>query len=447
MPRQASSPGALRLVQCAIAATLLLATLAASAHDEGEEDPKTGNAGSTGITTGPYTTFNLDVAAQLPLADIGGTLGNDIWGWTDALDGREYAIMGRRNGTSFVDVTDPYNPIYLGNLPSHTGTSVWRDMKVFADHAYIVSDLNGAHGMQVFDLTQLRTVVTPQTFTQTAHYAGFDRAHNIAINEDTGYAYAVGTNTYSGGLHFIDLSDPVAPVAAGGYAGDGYTHDAQAVIYNGPDADYAGLELVFASNEDTLSIINVDNKLAPSLIAKETYASEGYTHQGWLTEDHRYWLFNDELDEADELPGASLTRTHVFDVLDLDNPVYAGFYEHDVVSIDHNLYVHNGLVYEANYTSGLRILKPTDLSTASFELVAWVDTFPAFNNDTRANGFNGAWSVYPFFESGTIIVSDINSGLIVIAPVPEPQTALLLIPLLAIIVRRPHAKPPPQPRG
>ena len=87
--------------------------------------------------------------------------------------------------------------------------------------------------MQVFDLKQLLTidpVDMPVEFSNTAHYNGFGNSHNIVINEDTGFAYGVGTNTFSGGLHFVDISDPANPTAAGGFNGDGYTHDAQCVV-------------------------------------------------------------------------------------------------------------------------------------------------------------------------------------------------------------------------
>ena len=98
---------------------------------------------------------------------------NDIWGWTDPLDGKEYALLGRTTGTAFIDITDPNNPVYLGNLPTHTVSSLWRDIKVYTDHAFIVSEASG-HGMQVFDLTQLRNVPNPPvTFTADAHYSGF----------------------------------------------------------------------------------------------------------------------------------------------------------------------------------------------------------------------------------------------------------------------------------
>ena len=37
---------------------------------------------------------------------------NDVWGYTDG-NGREIAIVGTFNGTSFVETTDPFNPVEL----------------------------------------------------------------------------------------------------------------------------------------------------------------------------------------------------------------------------------------------------------------------------------------------------------------------------------------------
>ena len=74
---------------------------------------------------------------------------------TDPQTGKNYAIMGLSNKTSFVDITDPANPIHLGDLPGHSHGILWRDIKVYRNHAFIVSEAM-MHGMQVFDLTQLR---------------------------------------------------------------------------------------------------------------------------------------------------------------------------------------------------------------------------------------------------------------------------------------------------
>lgn len=187
---------------------------------------------------GAYPCENIDMLSFMPVEDIGGGQTNDVWGWVDPQSGVEYAILGRTNGTSFIDISDPLNPVYVGNLPSNGASSIWRDIKVNNNHAYIVSEASG-HGMQVFDLTQLADVTNPPVeFQADAIYTGFGKAHNIVINEESDRAYAVGTSTFDGGLHIMDISDPINPTLIGDFANDGYTHDAQVVNYAGPDPDY-----------------------------------------------------------------------------------------------------------------------------------------------------------------------------------------------------------------
>jgi choice-of-anchor B domain-containing protein len=377
---------------------------------------------------GIYPCDNVDLLSFLPLAQIGGGNGNDIWGWTDPLTNKEYALMGRSSGTSFVDITDPYNPVYLGNLPAHNGVnSSWRDIKVFDNHAFIVSEASG-HGMQVFDLIQLRTVVNPPvTFSATTHYSQFGPAHNIAINEDSGFAYVIGARisgiTCSGGLHMIDINTPTNPTFAGCFSDDGYTHDTQCVIYNGPDEDHQGQEICFNSNENTLTIVNVTDKDNPFEVSRTGYAGSGYTHQGWLTEDHRYFLVDDEMDE---IQSGHNTRTYVWDVSDLENPFLTGFHDGRTAAIDHNLYIKDDNVFQANYRSGLNILRIVDLDQAELEEFGFFDIYPASNTPN----FNGAWSNYPYFESGVIIVSGIEQGLFVLKladsggdPTPTPTAS------------------------
>lgn len=362
-----------------------------------------------GGMAGSYPCQNVDLMSFLPLSAIGGGNGNDIWGWTDPLTNKEYAIMGRTSGTSFVDITDPENPIYLGNLPTHTVNSTWRDIKVYANHAFIVSEASG-HGMQVFNLIQLRTVTSPPvTFSNTAHYSGFGNAHNIAINEATGFAYAVGTSTCSGGLHMVNIQNPTSPSNAGCFSSDGYTHDTQCVIYTGLDTTYQGQEICFNSNEDTLTIVNVNNKSAPVQLARTGYAGSRYTHQGWLTEDQRYFLLDDELDEQNN---GHNTRTYIWDVADLNAPVLIGNFTSSAAAIDHNQYVKGNYSYQANYRAGLRILNLTNVASGSLTEAGYFDIYPANNN---AN-FNGAWSTYPYFTSGMVIVSGIEQGLFVLRP-------------------------------
>ena len=358
---------------------------------------------------GIYPCDQVDFMSHLTTSEVGGGEMNDIWGWTDPLDGKEYALLGRTSGTAFIDITDPNNPLYLGNLPTHTVNSSWRDIKVYADHAFIVSEASG-HGMQVFDLTRLRNVTAPPvTFDNDAHYSGFGSAHNIAINEESGRAYPIGASTFSGGLNIIDISNPLAPTLIGSYAEDGYSHDAQIVNYIGPDSQYAGKEIAFCFNENTVTIVDVTNAGDAQLISSQGYSGSSYTHQGWLTEDHKHLLVNDELDEQNS---GGNTRTYIFDVQDLDNISLIGTHSGPTSAIDHNLYNHQGLSYQSNYRAGLRILDLENVDQGTLEEVAYFDVYPSSNS---AN-FNGTWSNYPFFASGNVIVSHIEEGLFVLRP-------------------------------
>ncbi len=378
------------------------------------------NTPCVGGFAGVYPCDNYDLQGHLTLAEMGasgGVEGNDIWGWTDPLDDKEYAIFGMTNGTAFVDVSDPLNPRYLGKLPTHSSSNIWRDMKVYNNYAFIVADNVGSHGMQVFDLTLLRNVVTPQTFTNTAHYSGVGSAHNIVINEATGFAYIVGSNQNSGGLHFVNIQNPLAPVVAGGFSADGYTHDAQVVVYNGPDVTYQGLEIAFASNEDTFTIVDVDDKLDPQQISRTGYAGSSYAHQGWVTEDHQFFLMNDEFDEQNY---AHNTRTYIWNIVDLDIPVFLGYFESSIAAIDHNNYVKGDSLYQANYRGGLRVLDISDVANANLTEVGFFDVYPASNSAQ----FNGAWSNYPYFASGNIIISSIEDGLFIVKASPVPPCSV-----------------------
>ncbi|MBT8261964.1 MAG: choice-of-anchor B family protein [Bacteroidia bacterium] len=358
-------------------------------------------------TAGGFSCEGLDLISQIPLSTMGSNRANDSWGWTDPSDGKEYAIICLNEGTAFIDISDPLNPVYLGTLPTEGSSSTWRDAKTYNNHAFIVSEDPG-HGMQVFDLTRLRNVNNPPvTFTNDVHFTGFGSAHNIVINEDTGYAYAVGTDLFSGGAYFIDIQDPLNPQAAGGYSGEGYTHDAHVVNYNGPDTDYSGQEIMVGSNEDELVIVDVSNKANPIPISSISYTNVAYTHQGWFTEDQRFFLLGDE---ADEIDFGINSRTIVIDLLDLDNPQVHFSYSGPTGATDHNGYVKGDRFYLANNAAGLRVIDISDLENQNMTEVGHFDTYSVNNN----SGFNGSWSVYPYFDSGHIVISDREEGFVLV---------------------------------
>ena len=382
-----------------------------------------------------YSCLNYDLMGQITLEEMDAEAGNDCWGWTDSTTGREYAIMGVNNGTAFIDITDSTSPVYLGKLPTSTVESSWRDMKVYNDHVYIVSEAFD-HGLQVFNLTKLRGVESKQVFSADYVDKSFGNAHNIAINEDSGYAYIAGAGL--NGVYAFNLSNPLAPQLELEGSQFGYSHDAQIVIYNGPDQDYLGKEIYIGSNEDRVVFIDVSNKNEPHLISTFLYDHQ-YTHQSWLTDDHKYALLGDELDELDseyELKIDAKTRTIVIDLTDLDDPVLHHNHEAETKAIDHNGYVNGTEFFLASYTAGLRVLDVLNIDQKSISELGFFNTFhdhsdhdhglpklttiknqdPGDHVGKKGNSeaFNGAWSVYPYFKSENIIVSDINSGLFIV---------------------------------
>ncbi len=357
---------------------------------------------------GPYPCDGYDLQAHFDLNVFGADRGNDSWGWTDPDTGKEYAIMCLGDSTAFIDISDPVNAVYLGKLPTHTFNSTWRDAKVYNNHVFIVSEADN-HGMQVFDLTRLRNVSNPpEIFNHDAHFDGFGRAHNIVINEENGYAYAVGTQQFNGGPYIVNIQDPTNPSFVSGYSAVDYTHDAQVLVYTGPDQDHVGKELYIGSNENEIVILDVTNKSNVQLISSVAYTNVAYSHQGWFTEDQRFFLLGDEIDE---LNFGFNTRTIVFDFTDLDNPFQSFDYTGPTAAIDHNGYVKGDKFYLANYTAGMRVIDVSDLDNHTTQNPTMVetgffDTYPS-SNDV---GFDGAWSVYPYFASGNIVISDINRG-------------------------------------
>lgn len=410
--------------------TLALALVPAGpamGHDDPPETPGDPGEAASQLPcrdgrAGIYPCHDVDLVAFLPRdgMGLGGTeTAADIWGWTDPATGIDYALVGLSTGTAFVSLEEPASPRFLGTLPTRTLAAPWRDLKVFRNHMYVVGDVV-QHGLQVFDLTRLRGVNSPRNWQADAVYAGpgfgvlggfsLGSVHNVAIDEASGFAYAVGSNTCDAGLHMIDLANPARPRFAGCFGETGYIHDTQCVVYHGPDSASAGRQVCFNANVSSLSVVDVTDKGAPRLLANVPYSGAAYAHQGWLTPNHRYFLLGDELDE---LQNGHRARTYVFDVSDLVNPRLTGVHTSAEPVTDHNLYVRGDHVYQANYFSGLRILEMENLAQGRLTEVAFFDTVP----DRQEPGFGGgAWSVYPFFDSGLVIVSSVAEGLFVLRP-------------------------------
>lgn len=374
----------------------------------GDPTPRDGGFDSSGMTC----------LSRIPLNNFTGlnnTGGQDCWGYVSP-SGREYAIMCLAGGFGFVEITDPTNPVVIDTIPG--ATSSWHDVKVVGEYAYGVSE--GGLGIQIMDLRNIDSGNVPLVRNWTS--GGYSTTHNIVTNEDTGSLWLAGANIGNGGLINIDLSNPTLPSLNGGWT-DMYVHDAQvATMQAGP---FAGRELAFCgagfgngSIDTGLRIVDVTNPNNTQLLSTLFYPQAGYAHQVWLSEDQKYLYLNDELDEGNIV---STTTTRIINVEDPANPFLVDTFTTGLAAIDHNLYVHDGLIFQANYRSGLRVFDALDPENPVE--IAFFDTFP--NSD--AASFNGAWSNYPYLPSGTIIVSDIERGLFMLRLDAEPVAAVASI--------------------
>ena len=347
-----------------------------------------------------FASDGVQLLSWIPLGEMGSPAsGNDCWGYTSP-SGREYALAGHSDGMTVVEITNPYNATVIATLPGPQ--SLWRDIKIFQDKAYAVSE--GGGGIQVFDLAQIDSGSVTQVGSVSS--GGTSATHNVAINTETGFLYRTGGG--DNGLRIYDLNASLTNPPLVATWSTRYIHDAQVVSYTtGP---YAGKEIVFACsgynggwNSTGLDIIDVTNKSNLNVLANITYSNAAYSHQGWLSPDRQYFYLGDELDEN----GTLKTTTYVIDVSTLASPFQVGSFTNGNNSIGHNLYTVGDTIFEANYRSGLRVFDATN-PTAPVES-AWFDTYPGSDGDE----FNGLWNVYPYFSSGVVIGSDLERGLFV----------------------------------
>lgn len=342
--------------------------------------------------------FGVNLYSNITLATFGSTGGNDCWGYT-APSGREYAIIGLNNKLAFVEITNPAAPVIRATIPHSSST--WGAIKVYGNYVYAGTETSGT-GLQVIDISQIDSGIA--TLVRTIASPG--RTHTLALNAESGYLYTCGSREGTGWSMCFSLADPANPVRVGANSmTTDYNHECQVVTYNsGP---YAGREIWFGFSEGRgVDIYDVTNKNAPFLIKRVTYPSMGYCHQGWLSADKKFLYVDDEFDENNLTTN---TRSLIFNVESLENASYVTSFSSGLPSIDHNQYVTDGFAFQANYTTGLRVFDITQNPSAPVQ-VGGYDTYPANNNPT----YNGAWSNYPFFPSGTVIISDINGGLFIL---------------------------------
>ena len=372
-----------------------------------------------------YPCHNIDLLSHLSLADLSSTptAANDIWGHRDLNDGREYALIGLRNGTAIIDVTVPTQPVEITTIAG--ANNAWRDIATYQffdqsqqrwrTYAYVTTEATG-QGMQILDLSQL-----PLTVTVASTYHGISRAHNVYLGEvdySTGVAsgapphlYLLGSDLDRGAFRILDLAVPDAPTSLSTPSATmQYAHEATTFVITDTrtlacGAGHNPCTVLVDFNENTVDLWDVTAANTPYLVSTTAYDGANYAHSGWWSTDKR-WLFIQ--DELDEYRVGHNTRLWVMDLSNLLTPTVQVAWEGPTHAIDHNGYVIGNRYFMSNYERGLTVLDVTQPTAATD--IGFFDTYPT-SDDAH---FNGAWGVYPFLPSGTLLVSDIQSGLFVL---------------------------------
>lgn len=350
--------------------------------------------------------------------------GNDVWGFVDLNTGREYAIAGFDTGTAVIDVTDPTAPVEVGFIRGERTT--WRDIKVYQffdgaqdrwrAYAYVTADAV-ADQLVVIDLSGLPHSIAKVDYdgdflsAHNLYLAGADYSTGLAVTGQVPVLVIAGSNIGSGQYRSYSLADPAAPAFVGGANApdttSAYMHDATSIVIRDArrsSCPNAGdlCEVLVDFSEDSIDVWDITDPANPHKVSQTLYDNSRYTHSGWWSEDRQFLFAHDELDE--QRLGFN-TTVRVFSLADLNTPEQVGTWEGPTKAIDHNGYVRGNRYYVSNYSRGLTILDISDPTVPA--TVGWLDTYPP----SDSTGFQGAWGVYPFFESGTIAVNDIDFGL------------------------------------
>lgn len=394
-----------------------------------------------GMAADLFACDNVDLMSFLPLPDIDATFVNDVWGWHDPVTKMELAIVGSFEGTVFIDVTDGYNPVYLGTLESEVPGdfgNIWGDIRVYENTAYIGSEAIdfeafAGFGVQIVDLTQFRGATGPIDIEKSGQIDDVTNSHNLSLNTESGRLYVAGSviglqecitapgdffNGSGGSLVYDVSADPNNPSFIGCLDQEAYNHDLTCVNYHGPDRDYRGREICVGSNEDTVAVYDATDIDDVQVLARLGYQDmpffdpergvpNYYTHQGWLSDDHSFFFLGDELDEF----FSGFTRTtYIWDFSDLDDISLIEAFSDGSESIDHNMFVHRHRLYQSNYTAGLTIYDTWLAGQGELDQRGHFDVYPA--TDTAV--FAGTWGNYPYFAKGKVIVTSSDEGVFVL---------------------------------
>lgn len=330
--------------------------------------------------------YHMELLSQVHIQEHA----SSIWGFTDP-KGKEYALLGTEHGVRIYSLDEPTKPEELLFIPCTP--SAWRELKTAGEFAYITTEAED--GLLIVDLRSIPDSI-PYQFVKTfknnlGDSLSIISAHTLYVDEQN-FIYLAGARPIGSGFIILDPNaDPFHPVIVN-HNEDHYQHEVH--VYH--DTLY-GAELF----NGVFSIWDINDKSNPiRLFDHET--SFHFTHSVWI-EKNRNILYT-----TDEVAGAVVEAWNIQDPSDIRRTdEYKVKKTNAPYIIPHNVFHKDDHLYVSYYTEGVRILNTND--PENLIEVAYYDT-----HDEHPDGFHGCWSVYPYFNSGICIASDIENGMFVL---------------------------------
>jgi choice-of-anchor B domain-containing protein len=307
---------------------------------------------------------NCQLQSRMTRAGATGYAG--VWGYVDAATGREFAIVGARQGTWIVETTNPTAPVERGFIVGPSST--WRELSSYRQYLYSVTEAGG--GVQITSMVNPDAPSLVRTFT----IPGWNNTHTVSVDQGAGKLYCNGINSL--GMVVFDISaDPTNPVEVGRYPTP-YVHDCFV---------QHGFGYLACINSGQFRIVDVRN-LSSIQGLSITSTPNRFTHNVWVNSTDTIAVTTDE---------TSTGYMQVYDVTNKIAPFARGSYSVPNAGI-HNVFIREDkVVHMSYYAAGYRGVDITNPDAP--REIGYYDT---------AN----AWGCYPFQPSGNIYISDIPSS-------------------------------------
>lgn len=322
------------------------------------------------------------------------------WGWTQPISNKEYAIACSKNGTYFIDVTNPTTPTVSAYVPGTSSNGTWRETKTYQNYCYVVSDDGNSTGFQVINMSTLPATVTLVSSNSTL----FKRGHACWVDGNKLYVSGVTYTTGSSSMDVYSLANPASPVLLRrlnqDYPSISYVHD-----------EFVRNDTIFAScGNQGLNVFKYNSGLNTftQLGSLTSYTGSGYNHFSAWTPNGQTLVM------LDEVPASLPIK--IVNVSNLSNMNVVATTNQFPQTTPHNPWVvNNQYCFISSYQDGTQLY---DISNPSAPFLAgYFDTYyqgGGNNNIWTGSAYDGQWGLYPYFPSKNIFALDRQNGVFMI---------------------------------